>query len=143
MFLLHLYTLEPPDFSKYRFPFKAAFQAVVLGDQYLVDSLSGAGQEFFVNNFGAAKFVKSWRESNDSFKANMIMWTRRFFEGEQAGFKAVRPVAVDAMVRLKDKLTDREDFVDLLCGNRAFAIDFVKALPDKPHESIWKLQARA
>ena len=136
MFLLHLYTLEPPNFSTFRFPFKAAFQAVVLGDQYLVDSLSRAGQEFFVDNFGAAKFVKSWREGNDSFRANMIMWTRRFFEGEQAGFKTVRSVAVDAMAKLKDKLIDREDFKELLCGNKAFAIDFVKMLPNKPHGLI-------
>ena len=132
MFLLYLYTLELPDFSRFgKHSHSLAFDAIVLGDQYLVDALSAAGQAFLVDRYRAPNFIKVWETGNETRRTNRIVWIRRFFDAEQAGFKAVRAVAIDSLARLKDEMMEREDFREFLFENQTFATEFVKTLPNK------------
>jgi hypothetical protein len=111
MLLLYLYTLEAPDFEKHRGPFLVAFDAIVLGDQYLVDGLVDAGQRFFTRVFGSESVMSKW--------------------DKVAKFKPIRAVAVATIAKMKDKVMDREDFQALVREKPEFAFDLIKQLQNK------------
>jgi hypothetical protein len=130
MLLLYLYTLEAPDFEKHRGPFLVAFDAIVLGDQYLVDGLVDAGQRFFTRVFGSESVMSKW-DKVAKFKPHSIFCIRTFYENEQAAFKVIRAVAVATIAKMKDKVMDREDFQALVREKPEFAFDLIKQLQNK------------
>lgn len=127
MLLLHLYTLEDPDFEdkkqfKHRYP--AAESALKLGDKYNLPDLGTAGQQYMLQSF---KYFSNWQVMVEDDRQKWIRRLERLWTRNHTGTDPIWETAISKLVALAKDVIEYEPFQKLCEEHIDFAFEFMRA----------------
>lgn len=128
MLLMHLYTLDDPDFKSqdtFKHPNVAAESAIKLGDKYDLPDLRAAGQQYLSQLF--KDHLRDWSAKPEDSKQRWIRRLRRLWEMDYSGVDIVWEVVVERLVAVAKDIVEYEPFQKVCEDYPDFALEFMRA----------------
>lgn len=128
MLLLHLYTLDVPDFTDktlHKFPYVAAESALKLGDKYNLPDLSKAGEQYVRRHLD--RNIRDWQHHSSGFKATVVrrlerIWAMNYNEGNK-----LRKSATKELVAAMGHIIEFEPFQQLCAAQPNLSLSLLRA----------------
>lgn len=127
MLLLHLYTLEDPDFEDkkhFKHRYRAAESALKLGDKYNLPDLGTAGQQYMLQSF---KYFTNWHGMVEDDKQKWIERLERLWTRSYTGTDIIWKTAISKLVGLAEDVIEYGPFQKLCEEHPDFALEFMRA----------------
>lgn len=134
MLLLHLYTLEDPDFEdkkQFKHRYRAAESALKLGDKYNLPDLGTAGQQYMLQSF---RYFTNWQVMVEDDRQKWIRRLERLWTRNYTGTDAIWEVVVQRLVAFAKDIIEYEPFQKLCEEHSDFALEFMRAQAKKADE---------
>lgn len=136
MLLLHIYTLDAPDFTNktlHSSPYVAAEAALKIGDKYNLPNLSKAGCRYMQKRLES--FIKGWPQKSTADKETVIRRLERLWRTGDNEAGTLRDAVMEQLVAMSKHVIEFEPFQHLCTDEPAFALALIraqaKALEDK------------
>lgn len=136
MLLMHLYTLDDPNFNDtttFTYPYNAAESALKLGDKYNLPDLSAKGQQYI--SMGFENRIDDWEDKTDDQKRMWINRLKRLWRMNCAGSKNLQGIVVHQLTRVSRDIIEHELFQKLCKKTPEFAFAFMRALAKELEEA--------
>lgn len=127
MLLLHLYTLEDPDFEdkkQFEHRYRSAESALKLGDKYNLPDLGTAGQQYMLRSF---KSFTNWQGVAEDDRQKWIRRLERLWKRKYIGTDPIWETAISRLVALAKDIIEYEPFQKLCEDHIDFAFEFMRA----------------
>lgn len=128
MLLLHLYTLDEPDFEDkklHALPYNAAESAIRLGDKYNLEQLTDAGQRYVRGRIEL--YFCRWQENDETKKHSTIRRLERLWQMEFSEADALREFALKQIIPVAKQVIEFEPFQTLCAAQSDLAIALIRA----------------
>lgn len=126
MLLLHLYTLDDPDFSdkkRFKRTYNGAESALKLGDKYNLPYLAKAGRECIRSIL--EDHIKDWQSMTEETKQSWIRRLERLWNMSYREVNVLQRVAIERFVAVAKDIIAYEPFQKLCEEHPDFALMFM------------------